>query len=578
MPHPAYGRKYQRIRAMMLEPGVPCARCRRQLATTLDHDPPLAMHEHREGADCCRLIPCCQDCQNRGGRMVANGTWRPGVELAALEPEPERAGLPEDDPRFDVPWLRELGDDAGGVWPRLMTVPHPRAAGSLGDEFAAWALERSGRPLRWWQRLVCARMLEVDDHGALVWDTVVMSTARQVGKSWLLRELMLWRINQGERFGEPQDVLHTGKDLAVCKEVQRPVRIWAKTQPGAYHVREVNGQEEIELLADGSRWMVRAKDAVYGYSVSLAAVDEAWKVTAAAVDEGLTPTMVEREQPQLVLVSTAHRLGTKLMLERRQVALAALEDPDTDLLIEWSAPDGSELDDLQAWRAASPHWTMRRRDLIARRLQALRTGEIQDPEEPDPEQSFRSQWLNQWPHKLAEPQGPTEPLLAAGVWDSLREHPAPQGVGPLYVAVEDDYGLGAAVAAVRRTADGRLEVDGWLRADWDTAMADLEHLGGVAPIRSLLVGASLADRAPARAKPCGSTETRTGLALLRDLAMNGQLVHETAAELDETMAIAMVREAPSGLFLLAKGPTHLVRAVVWALSAAHRPAPVPAIR
>jgi hypothetical protein len=563
---------------MMLSPGVPCARCRRQLATTLDHDPPLAMHVHREGAGCCRLIPACEECNQRGGQMVADGTWRPGVELAALEPEPERAGLAPGDPRWRVPWLAELGSDPSGTWPRLMSVPHPRAAGSLGAEFAAWAEQRSGRPLRWWQRLVGARMLEVDDQGALVWDTVVLSTARQVGKSWLLRELMAWRINQGARFGEPQDVLHTGKDLAVCKEVQRPMRIWAKTKPREYHVREVNGQEEIERLKDGSRWMVRAKEAVYGYSVSLAAVDEAWKVTAAAVDEGLTPTMVEREQPQLVLVSTAHRLGTKLMLERRQVALAGLEDPGSDLLIEWSAPEGSELEDVQAWRAASPHWTMRRRDLIARRLQALRTGEIHDPDEPDPEQSFRSQWLNQWPRRLAEPEGPTEPLLAAGVWDALREHPAPAGVGPLYVAVEDDYGLGAAVAAVRRTADGRLELDGWLRADWDSAMADLEHLATIAPIRTVLVGASLADRAPARAKPCGSTETRTGLALLRDLALGGQLVHETAPELDETMAVAMVREAPSGLFLLAKGPTHLVRAVVWALQAAHRPAPVPAIR
>ena len=90
--------------------------------------------------------------------------------------------------------------------------------------------------------------------------------SRQLGKSWLLRELCLWRIHQGERFGEPQDVLHTGKDLAICKEVQRPARIWAKARPDEYRVREVNGQEEIELLEDGSRWMLRAKEAVYGYA------------------------------------------------------------------------------------------------------------------------------------------------------------------------------------------------------------------------------------------------------------------------------------------------------------------------
>ena len=146
--------------------------------------------------------------------------------------------------------------------------------------------------------------------------------ARQLGKSWLLRELLLWRIHQGERFGEPQDAMHTGKDVAICKEVQRPVRAWAKARRDEFKVTEVNGQEQIERLVDGSRWMIRAKEAVYGYSVSVAAVDEGWKVKAASIEEGLTPTMVERAQPQLWLVSTAHRLATELMLERRRVALA----------------------------------------------------------------------------------------------------------------------------------------------------------------------------------------------------------------------------------------------------------------
>ena len=162
--------------------------------------------------------------------------------------------------------------------------------------------------------------------------------ARQLGKSWLLRELVLWRIHQGDRFGEPQDVLHTGKDVAICKEIQRPARSWARSQPDIYKVREVNGQEHIEYLPDGSRWMLRAKEAAYGLAVSMAAVDEAWKVRSHTIEEGVTPTMVERAQPQLLLVSTAHRLTTDLMLERRRVALAGLEDGDGDLLVEWSAP------------------------------------------------------------------------------------------------------------------------------------------------------------------------------------------------------------------------------------------------
>lgn len=580
--HAVYGSEHRRVRALVLGAGVMCVHCGRRQATELDHDPPLAMHIHREGTGCCRRVPACSLCNRRGGWMVANGTWRPGTEVAAPDSEPERAGLHHDDRRWRVPWLDDLLDvPADATWPRLMTVPHPRAVASLGEEFTAWAQERSGRSLRWWQRLVAVRLLEVDDQGALVWETAVLSTARQVGKSWLLRELCLWRIHQADRFGETQDVLHTGKDLAVCKEVQRPARIWAKARRDAYRVREVNGQEEIELLANGSRWMLRAKEAVYGYSVSLGCVDEAWRVRASSVDEGLTPTMAEREQPQLLLVSTAHRKATALMLGRRQVALAGLEIGDGDLLIEWSAPEGVDHDDLRAWRQASPHWSPRRERLISKRHEAMLAGDIEDPEEPDPVESFRAQWLNQWPRKLAEPSGPTEPLLAEGVWDSLRdpeleadEHAA------IWIAIEDDYGLGAAVACAQRLPDGRIELDGWLRGDWDSALGDVQSLAGARDVRRLMVGASLVDRLPPGmpCEPRGAQHTRTGLAVLRDLAMTGQVIHDAGtSELDETLALAMVREAPTGLHLLAKGPTHLVRAACWALAEAHRRAPVPAI-
>lgn len=583
MGHAAFGARYRRVRAMVLEAGTRCAHCHRRQATQLDHDPPLAMHVHRADTGCCRLIPSCEECNREGGRLVANGTWRPGVELAGLELEAERAGVDLEDPRWRVPWLEELLEvPLDATWPRLMTLPHPRATGTLARDFEAFARERSGYELRWWQRLAAARLLEHDRDGHLVWEAAVLTMARQLGKSWFLRELCLWRMHQGRRFGGPQFILHTGKDLAVCKEVQRPARVWAKGRRHAYRVREVNGQEEVELLEDGSRWALRAKNAVYGYTVDLGAVDEAWKVPAAAVDEGLTPTMAERIDTQLLLVSTAHRAATALMLRRRLAALAALESGEGDLLIEWSAPAGSELDDVAGWRAASPHWTVRRQRLIRARLDAMRTGEVDDPEEPDPEQSFRAQWLNQWPRKLAVPSGPAEPLLPEGLWAELAESVAvPAGV-PVWAAVEDDYGQGAAVAAARRVPDGRIELDAWLRADWDTAIGDLERLRAVNRVRGVLVGASLLDRVPPLLRPSssprGASDTRTGLALLRDLALNGGVVHDTTtAQLDQALELATVKEATSGLYLLAKGPTHLIRAAVWALAAAHRPPPAPAV-
>ena len=60
--------------------------------------------------------------------------------------------------------------------------------------------------------------------------------------------------------------------------------------------------------------------------------------------------------------------------------------------------------------------------------------------------------------------------------------------------------------------------------------------------------------------------------------MSGQVAHDvTTRELDETLAVAMVREAPTGLLLIGKGPVHLVKALVWALAAAHRPVKAPAV-
>ena len=573
-----YGKPHQRIRArltpLVLAGGVKCVRCGELIDPHepwdlghVDHDP--SRYAGPEHARCNRATT---------GRLPRS--WHPPEES---EPEPEREGIPADDPRWAVPWLEELrAAPDNAVWPRLMTVPHPRATGSLGPAFIEWAEERTGRPLRWWQRLVATRVLETDEAGTLVWEAVILTMARQLGKSWLLRELCLWRIHQGERFGEPQDVMHTGKDLAICKEVQRIARIWAKANPAAYKVREVNGQEEIEHVADGSRWMLRAKEAVYGYSVSLGAADEAWKVRASSIEEGLAPTMAERAQPQLLLVSTAHRLATSLMLGRRAAALTALEDGSGDLLIEWSTPRGAELDDRDGWRLASPHWTPQRERLIGRQLEALQSGEIDDPEEPDPEESFRAQWLNQWPRKKTDPPGTVEDLLPPGLWARLAI-PGVVSVGSVYVALEDDYGFGAAVACVGRLEDGRLEVDGWLRDDWDTAIADVHRLATVRTIRELHVGASLLDRLPPnsglpRAKPAVATHTRVGLALVRDLVAGGELVHdETTRDLDSALAVAQVRESPSGLQIVARGPTHLLRAVAWAVTAAHRRVPVPTI-
>jgi hypothetical protein len=355
--------------------------------------------------------------------------------------------------------------------------------------------------------------------------------------------------------------------------------LWAFDRRTQYRVREANGREEIEYRLDGSRWMLGSKQqGGYGFSVDFAPVDEVWNVEDRVVEEGLQPTMVEREQSQLMLVSTAHRLATPLMIQRRGAALEHLETGQGDLLLEWSAPAGVAVTDMGAWRLASPHWTPRRERLLTSKLELMEAGELLIPDEVDPEASFRTQWLNQWP---AKPAGVGENLLPAGLWARLVE-PGVMSTGPLYVAVEDEVGNGAALAAAAVLPDGRIEVDGWRCESWDSALEWVEELGSLRQIRQLYVGASLLVAVPSGTVPAplpaGQRETRIGLPLLRDLAAGGMVVHDsTTGDLDQAVSSAMVREVPSGLLPAQQEGSALVKALVWAVAAAHRPVAAPAV-
>lgn len=553
-----------------------CVHCNWRPATESDHQPPLKAHRHRRGTACCRLVPSCFECARLQGGLLR---WR-SEQLELDEPGVvvEPIGFDVTDPVWDVDWLGGLRDvPVDAVWPRFMSAPHPRAVGSYGDEIAGWAKWFMGIRLRWWQRLVLVRLAEHDDDGKLVWECLLLTLARQLGKSWLLRVLFMWRIHHADRFGEEQTVLHTGKELGIVKDVMRPAVRWAKAHPDWYRVREVNSQEEIEVIESASRWLARAKNAVYGYSPTAAGVDEAWKVAAAAVDEGIEPTLVEHIEAWLLLVSTSHRLATSLMLNRRAVALASLGAPGAgDLLIEWSAPRLMDLEDRAGWRMASPHWSERRERLIAKKVAAALSGQVDpDADDPDPIEAIRTQWLNQWPPRLTPASGTGVALLPDGAWSSC---PATTGLEPrrVWVAVEDNFGHGAAVAAVALMDDDRFEIDGWLCESRDHALRDARAtLHDYETTGRLILGGSIAYNQDC--ERAGATETRIGLPLLRSMLAAGRIVHDDTPELDEQLHKVRVREVMGGLALVSGERSDLVRATTWALHAATVRRPEPAI-
>ena len=146
------------------------------------------------------------------------------------------------------------------------------------------------------------------------------------------------------------------------------------------------------------------------------------------------------------------------------------------------------------------------------------------------------------------------------------------------MALEDDYGRGAAVGACGGWTTAGSRSTGGRCQDWDTAIADVERLHAQhRRSGELYVGASLLDRVPRegllpRPGRSAMTEARAGLAVFRDLAATGMLAHDDTTELDRRSRADPGPRVPVRARDRAAGPTHLVKAVVWAVLAAHRPA------
>lgn len=514
--------------------------------------------------------------------MLAGETRRGQAELLELDEVAEPDGFPVGSPVWRVAWLEDLLDEmpVEAVWPRLMSAPHPLAVGSLGGEFEVWCVDTRGITLRWWQRLVARRLLEVDADGRLVWIVLLLTLARQLGKSWFLWLILAWRLHQGDRFGTPQRLLHMSIQMAQVRDVMAREIARAESLPHLYDTLDNNNETSVELLADGSKWVriVRGTSragGAYGQSgVAAGVVDEAWSIPPTVVDDGLEPTIVEGVQPWLMLISTAHRLATSLMLDRRAGALTDMATGSGALIIEWSTPRHYALDDVAGWRLASPHWTPQREQLIRGAVQRAMSGVgSDDPDEPDPVESVRAQWLNQWPAKLTA-RGRGEPLLDPGRWAELRV----DGAQPsrLWVAVADNFGRGAAVVAVASVGDGRFEVDGWTCEDREAALEQAAATLASLPIAGdLVVEPALATAAGAEADASVPADVRFGLPLLRELVTSGRLVHDETPELDAQLGECRVRPVSGGLVIVSGARSDLVRAAALAMRAAvvNRPAP-----
>lgn len=241
----------------------------------------------------------------------------------------------------------------GNTLPRLFTPPaRPLTRDTTrGFEVADFA-NIIGEPLLPWQDWLVKHALELNPDGSFRFRVVVVLVARQNGKSSLKRTVSLWRM-----FLDAATVIGLAQDVALAREqwthAQESVRASQELADEWGGVRNVNGDEKF-WLTNGARYLIRAmnRKAGRGYALDEVNIDELREQRNWQAWSAVSKTTMARPNAQIWAMSNAGDDESVVLNQLREVALAAA-DP-TIFIAEWSAPDGCDLDDPQAWQQANP--------------------------------------------------------------------------------------------------------------------------------------------------------------------------------------------------------------------------------
>ena len=498
---------------------------------------------------------------NRRSSFSESPSSSPAAPHSFPPKAPERAGSSPSGPEYHP---------EGFALPRLETGRPARVVGSYGAEAAEWVKANMQLELFGWQRYALERALEHDADGHLVWPLIVLTVGRQSGKSVLSRAVCMWRLHHAEHFGEPQTILHVANKRNTAMEVMRPAGLWAVNKYGKKSVKWGNTESGIET-PDGNRWLIHAANdnAGVGYSVSMAFLDEAWRISKSTFMDAIAPTMAMKQDPQAYLVSTAGDSASDLMQTYRQSAIDAMgsDDPDSAeiLIMEWSAPVDADPDDVETWRWGSPEWSDKRETFLRQQWQNVEVS------------AFKRQYLNQWvaraDHWLKDSwwkeTTSTDELPADAVWT---------------IALESDFdGMGHAVAIAAPDAEGNIIVRATTHRTIKEADAQLAKIRREHPSLYVLVTPGYVDRLKERFDSLvGQREAAAGTQTLLDLFDRRAIKHDGSQTLLEHFSSSTISRRQQGWVLSApmgRNGIYAARAVMFAASqAAKAPRPVAMIR
>ena len=246
--------------------------------------------------------------------------------------------------------------------PRIETPPLRPLTPETSDGFAVIEFaERLGVELMLWQRYALLHGLELLPDGSYRFSTVLVLVARQSGKTTVAQVLSLWRMMQGRSM-----VLGTSTNLDVARESWTAAVELAEDQLADEVVSVKRGALDTSLtLANKSRYKTMAANrrGGRGLSVDLGIADELREHRAKGESDGfeawaaLSGATTARPNSQLWAFSNAGDSSAVVLAHLRELAIGFIETGSGDdslCLLEWSASEGADIDDRQAWRQANP--------------------------------------------------------------------------------------------------------------------------------------------------------------------------------------------------------------------------------
>jgi hypothetical protein len=237
---------------------------------------------------------------------------------------------------------------SGSQTPRLCSVPpHDTSAGPDAIQYAASV----GLKLDPWQELVLEGAL--GERGP-VWSAleVGLVVGRQNGKGAVLEARELAGIMLfGERL-----IVHTSHELKTSNEAQLRMDEIIESSPdldrACLSSLKANGKEQIKFRGGARiKYIARSRGSGRGFSGDCVIFDEAMFLDALFMD-ALMPTLSARPNPQLWYTGSAGFLDST-QLQRVRARGSSGTDPEL-AYFEWSALEGSDLDDRHAWEQANP--------------------------------------------------------------------------------------------------------------------------------------------------------------------------------------------------------------------------------